>query len=55
MSKGTPARAIRISDAEWQRVKDAADAYGITPSDVVRRLINEHIDDFYFDGEAVDD
>ena len=44
MSKGTRTRAIRVDDERWGRVQAAADDYGITPSDVIRLLIDRHID-----------
>ena len=39
----TPARAVRIDDARWERVKREAERRGETASDVVRRAIDEHL------------
>lgn len=43
-SKGTTPRAIRISDGLWEQVKDAAKAYGKTPSDIVREALTQWLD-----------
>lgn len=40
----TPARAVRIDDALWRRVKTEAARRGETPADVVRRALREHLD-----------
>lgn len=43
-SKGTTPRAVRITDELWQQVQDAADAFGKTPSDVVRAALEQWLD-----------
>lgn len=40
----TPARAVRIDDTLWRRVKTVAARRGETPSDLIRHAIREHLD-----------
>lgn len=40
----TPARAVRIDDVLWDRVKAEADRRDETATDIVRRALREHLD-----------
>lgn len=39
----TPVRTLRVDDPRWDKVKAAAQQRGVTASDVVRELIDEHL------------
>lgn len=39
----TPARTMRIDDELWDAVKEEAERLGVTPSDVVRDALREHL------------
>lgn len=35
------ARGIRFSDKVWEKVEEQAHRFGVTPSDVVRSIVND--------------
>lgn len=41
----TPVRTLRVDDPRWDKVKAAAAAKGVTATDVIRELIDEHLSD----------
>lgn len=45
MSKGTPHRPIRISEELWAKAQAKAAAEGTTASQVIRRLLEEWVDE----------
>lgn len=45
LSKGTPRRGVRIDDALWQEFQAATQAAGTNPSEVIRGLVREWVEE----------
>lgn len=41
----TPVRTVRVDDPRWDKVKAAAAAKGVSATDVIRELIDDHLPD----------
>jgi len=39
----TPVRTFRLADDLWRKLKDSAKREGVTVSDLLRRLVDDHV------------